>query len=174
MSAVPRTGILRKLYEEAEEDIKYKSSEFWQAYFCHAFSETGTYSVTFASSPNEIVVRKYNENHGNLSALHWIECQSPTSSLAEVETQALDAAQRCIKADGLMFIYVTTTVGVSFRSWIVQDGDSVLEPLHGTAVTADRSQYIGADTEFAHELTRTINLVKNGRLPGRQHIGLEG
>ena len=166
MSIVPRQGLLRKHFEEAELNIEYKLSAFWQAYFQRAFPETDTYSVTAESSPDgsrrrvDMVVKKYDRDHHTFAALLWIECKRPTGSVQEVETQALDAALRCIAADSLLWIYAITTIGVSFRTWLVDRDTTALQPLHGTAVLADRRQYVGADTDGAYELTKTINLVK--------------
>ena len=114
-----------------------------------------------------MVVKKYDLDHHTFTALLWIECKRPTGSVQEVETQALDAALRCIAADNLLWIYAITTVGVSFRTWLVENGTTVLQPLHGTTVQADRRQYIGADTDGAYELTKTINLVRT-QTPLRQ------
>ncbi|CZT43170.1 uncharacterized protein RSE6_03164 [Rhynchosporium secalis] len=173
MSVVPREGLLRKHFEEAVQDIEYKSSAFWQAYFQRAFPEVDTYSVTAESSPDgsrrrvDMVVKKYDVHHHTFTALLWIECKRPTGSVREVETQALDAALRCITADNLLWIYAITTVGVSFRTWIVESDNYSLQPLHGTADLPDRRQYIYADTDGAYELTKTINLVKT-QTPLRQ------
>ncbi|KAE8442160.1 hypothetical protein EG329_003811 [Mollisiaceae sp. DMI_Dod_QoI] len=138
-----------------------------------AFYETDIYSVTSESSPDgsrrrvDHVVKRYDPNHHTFTALLWIECKRPTGSVLEVENQALDAALRCILADDLLWIYTVTTVGLSFRTWIVPHGARALQPLHGTAVVADRHQYIRADTDGAYELTKTIDLVKT-QTPLRQ------
>ena len=173
MSIVPREGLLRKHFEEAVQNIEYKSSAFWQAYFQRAFPEVDTYSVTAESSPDgsrrrvDMVVKKYDSDHHTFTALLWIECKRPTGSVREVETQALDAALRCIAADNLLWIYAITTVGISFRTWLVESGTNSLQPLHGTAEWADRQQYINVDTDSAYELTKTISLVKT-QTPLRQ------
>jgi hypothetical protein len=173
MSIVPRHGLLRKHYEEAEQNIEYTSSAFWQAYLQRAFHEVDTYSVTAESSPDgsrrrvDMVVKKYDPDHHTFTALLWVEFKRPTGSVLEVETQALDAALRCIAADNLLWIYAITTVGVSFRTWLVERDTTALQPMHGTAVRADRQQYINADTDGAYELTKTINLVKT-QTPLRQ------
>jgi hypothetical protein len=57
-----------------------------------------------------------------------------------------------------------TTVGVSFRSWFVERDINELVPIHGTAGSAERTQYIDADSEDARVLDRTIALVK-GQVP---------
>lgn len=120
MSIVPREGLLRKHFEEAERNIEYTSSAFWQAYFQRAFPEMDTYSVTAESSPDgsrrraDMVMKKYDHDHHTFTALLWIECKRPTGSIREVETQALDAALRCIGADNLLWIYAVTTVASRF------------------------------------------------------------
>ncbi|CAG7565725.1 unnamed protein product [Fusarium equiseti] len=170
---IVRTGLLRKHYEEAIDDIEYKSSAFWQAVLQRAFYEPDIYSVTAESSPDEslrrvdMVVKRYDENNHTLSALLWVECKRPSGSVQEVEDQALDAARRCIQRDNLMWIWAMTTVGVSFRMWFVDARVFQLEPMHGTAVQADRRQYIDADSPAASVFPDAIQRIKNG-FPLRQ------
>ena len=167
MSIVPLRGLLRKHFEEAVKDIEYKSSAFWQAYFQRAFNEVDKYSVTCESSPDEsrrrvdMVVQKYDSDNHTFTAMIWVECKRPSGSIREVELQALDAAQRYMRASPMERIFVTTTVGVKFRNWVLTSGNpDQLDPLHGTLVFADRHQYIHADTDAAFELTKMINKVK--------------
>ncbi|KAI1825240.1 hypothetical protein F4861DRAFT_201895 [Xylaria intraflava] len=169
MSTIPETGILRRHYEDAVGDIEHKSSAFWQAFLQRAFFETEVYSVTSESSPDnsrrkaDIVVKRYDIAQQPISTFLWVECKRPnsTTSLREAERQALDAAMRCIKADGLKYIYAVTTVGVSFRTWLVTYQHQHLEPLHGTNAEADRRQYIGTDMADAWVLTQTIQSTKD-------------
>ncbi len=166
MSVVPQHGILRKHYEEAIEDVEYKSSAFWQAWLQRAFFETDLYSVTSESSPDgsrrrvDHLVLRYDPEHHTFSAMLWVECKRSSGSVREVEEQALDAALRCITRDGLLWIYAMTTVGASFRTWFVEKGLDQLQPLHGTSAKADKKQYINADSDDAWVLERTIHLVK--------------
>lgn len=78
-----------------------------------------------------------------------MECKRPSGSLRDVEDQAIDAAKRCIESENLLFIYMTTTVGVSFRIWFYERGAESLTPFHGKATNADRTQYIDADSDNA-------------------------
>ncbi|KAM0554151.1 hypothetical protein ACHAPJ_006950 [Fusarium lateritium] len=170
---IVRTGLLRKHYEEAIEDIEYKSSAFWQAVLQRAFYEPDIYSVTAESSPDEslrrvdMVVKRYDENNHTLSALLWVECKRPSGSVQEVEDQALDAARRCIQKDNLMWIWAMTTVGVSFRMWFVDARVRQLVPMHGTATQADKRQYIDADSPASSVFPDAIQHIKNG-FPLRQ------
>lgn len=171
MSVVPPTGIVRKHYVEAHEDIEYKSSAFWQAWLQRAFFELDSYSVTGELLPGEslgrvdIIVKRYDSSNNSVPALLWVRCRRPSCSIAEAERQVLDAAMRCIATDNLRWIYGITTVGVSFRSWFVEREINKLVPIHGTAVSADRTQYIDADSEDAWVLARTIALVKGTNPP---------
>ena len=173
MSAIPSEGILRKHYEEAVEDVEYKSSAFWQAWMQRAFFETDIYSVTSESSPDgslrrvDLVVKRYDSFHHTLSALLWVEMKRPTGNIGQVERQALDAALRCLKKDGLIWIYVMTTIGVSFRAWFVERDRPELQPLNGNAAIADWGQYIDIDTDNAIVLNNVVNLVKS-QTPLRQ------
>ncbi|KAG5766484.1 hypothetical protein H9Q69_011498 [Fusarium xylarioides] len=171
--SIVRTNFLRKFYEEAIDDIEYKSSAFWQNILQEAFHERGIYSVTAESSPDEsrrrvdVVVKRYDENNHTLSALLWVECKRPSGSVQEVEDQALDAARRCIRSDNLMWIWAMTTIGVSFRMWFVDAGGYQLEPMHGTAVRADKGQYIDADSPASSVFPDAIQRIKDG-FPLRQ------
>lgn len=52
MSAVPPTGIVRKYYEEAAENIEYRSSALWlQREFAMTLDELEIYAVTSESFP---------------------------------------------------------------------------------------------------------------------------
>ncbi|KAK3940251.1 hypothetical protein QBC46DRAFT_449625 [Diplogelasinospora grovesii] len=61
--SIVQTGLLRKLYELAQDETEYKTSEFWQNYLRQAFDDTRTYSVTMPVT---------------ISALVWVECKSPS------------------------------------------------------------------------------------------------
>jgi hypothetical protein len=167
MSIVPPTGILRKCYEEAAIDIEYKSSRFWQAWLQRAFNDPDIYNLSCEISPDgslrrvDMVVERYDAHHHTLSAVLWVEAKRPTGSVRQVEGQALDAAMRCIKRDGLEFVYVMTTVGLSFRAWKVYDEVPALQPEHGTPVEADRMQYINADSDEARVLSHFVTQVKS-------------
>lgn len=164
------TGILLKLYEEALDDTEYKSASFWNAYLQYAFSDQDVYSVTSGTSPDEappneslesvdVAVKRYDAALHTLQAVLWVKCERPAGDIMELESQALDAAMRCIVADGLPWIYAMTTVGVSFRTWFVEKGRPELQPVDGTAVQADRGQYIDVATDSG-VLANTINLAK--------------
>ncbi|KAH7231705.1 uncharacterized protein BKA55DRAFT_524309 [Fusarium redolens] len=163
-----QSGLLRKHYEEAVDDIEYKSSAFWMAVLQRAFYEPDIYSVTPESSPDgslrrvDMVVKRYDQDNHTLSALLWVECKRPSGSVQEVEDQALDAARRCIQRDGLMWIWAMTTVGVSFRMWFVDARGGQLVPMHGTAAQADRRQYIDANSPAASVFPDAIQSIKNG------------
>ncbi|KLP17922.1 Uncharacterized protein LW94_5686 [Fusarium fujikuroi] len=168
------SGLLRKHYEEAVEDIEYKSSAFWMAVLQRAFYELDQYSVTPESSPDgslrrvDMVVKRYDQDNHTLSALLWVECKRPSGSVQEVEEQALDAARRCIQRDGLMWIWAMTTVGVSFRMWFVDAHGGQLVPMHGTAAQADKRQYLDANSSSAASVfPDAIQCIKNG-FPLRQ------
>lgn len=166
MSVVPVTGILRKHYREAAQDIEYKSSRFWQAWLQRAFHEVDMYSVSCEMSPDDslrrvdAVVERYDADHDTLSAMLWVECKRPSGSVRQVESQALDAAVRCVTRDNLQYVYVMTTVGVSFRAWVVYENERELQPFHGDLAVATRSQYINADSSEAGVLMTFVDRVK--------------
>ncbi|KAF4987369.1 hypothetical protein FDECE_15460 [Fusarium decemcellulare] len=165
MSIVPPTGLVRKLYEDAAQDIEYKSASFWQGWLQRAFNDQDVYHVSEVYSDYSLrrvdaVIQRYDENNDTLSALLWVEFEHPSDSVGTVEAQALDAAQRCIMQDGLEFVYVMTTLGLSFRAWTVTNKDQVLEPFHGGPADATRSQYINAGSYEAHVLERFVARVK--------------
>ncbi|KAJ3545095.1 hypothetical protein NM208_g2680 [Fusarium decemcellulare] len=165
MSIVPPTGLVRKLYEDAAQDVEYRSASFWHGWLQRAFNDQDVYHVSGVSSDDNLrrddaVIQRYDENNETLSALLWVEFEHPSDSIRTVEAQALDAAQRCIMRDGLEFVYVMTTLGVSFRAWTVTNEDRVLEPFHGGPADATRSQYIDAGSYEAHVLERFVARVK--------------
>ncbi|KAG7428851.1 hypothetical protein Forpi1262_v009371 [Fusarium oxysporum f. sp. raphani] len=167
MSAVPSTGLLRKLYIDAAQDIEYQSSTFWQIWLQRAFHED-EYMVSCEIPPDEsrrrvdAVVKRYDDRHDTLSAVLWVEFKRPSGNVRQVEFQALDAAKRCIRANNLESVYVMTTVGVSFRVWTVYESDlQSLVPFHGGPADATRSQYVDADSYEAEALTRFVDTVKS-------------
>src|SRR6266699_1147516 len=167
MSVVPSYGFLRKLFDEAVDNIEYKSSAFWQVYLQEAFSDDSNYRVLCEQSPDgssrrrvDIMVNKYDSNQNTITTLLYVECKRPGGSLKQVEEQVHDAAKMAISMYGLIATYAMTTVGVCFRTWVIRGKDLVLDPLHGEKTQGDRSQYISADSENASVLTETIRLVK--------------
>ncbi|KAF9770072.1 hypothetical protein IL306_012423 [Fusarium sp. DS 682] len=168
-----QSALLRRHYEEAVDDIEYKSSAFWIAVLRRVFYEPDVYSVTPESSPDGslrrvdmVVVKRYDQDNHALSALVCVECKRPSGNVQEVEAQALDAARRCIQRDGLLWIWVMTTVGVSFRMWLVDADRLQLEPMPGAAVEAevqaDEQQYIDAGSPVASIFPDLIQCIKNG------------
>lgn len=128
--------------------------------------------VSCESSPDDsrrrvdAVVKRYDEPNDILSAMLWIEFKHPTGNVKQVEAQALDVAGRCIRTNSLQFVYVMTTVGVSFRVWTVRAFDQLsdqlsLIPFNGGPADAARSQYIDANSPGAEALTRFVGTVKN-------------
>lgn len=167
MSVVPAKGILRKLYREAAQDIEYKSASFWHAWLQRNFNEQDVYHVTPEYSPDgtlrrvDACVLRYDDAHDTLSAILWVEFKRPSGSVGQVESQALDAAVRCISRENLQYVYVMTTVGVSFRAWTVTEEDQVLEPFHGDLADGTRLQYINADSNDAQILETFVFQVKS-------------
>lgn len=166
MSAVPSTGIVRKYYEEAEEDIEYRSSAFWQVWLKREFAkntdELDLYAVTSESSPDgsrrrvDQVVKRYDPSHHTLSALIWNECKRPSGSAKEAEQQALDAARRCIQKENLLWIYALATVGVTFRVWQVWKNKPELKPLNPNV-----NAYVSVDSDFGWVLKEAIQQIKS-------------
>ncbi|RKL37954.1 hypothetical protein BFJ72_g7414 [Fusarium proliferatum] len=166
MSIVPSIGPLRKLYQDASLDIEHRSSRFWQVWLQRTFHEDA-YWVLCEMPPDQslrrvdAVVERYDASHDTVSAMLWIEFKRPSGSVREVESQALDAAGRCIRTNDLESVYVMTTVGVSFRVWSVYGSDlSSLVPFHGGPADASRSQYVNADSYEAEVLSRFVETVK--------------
>lgn len=176
--SIIQTGLLRKLYELARDEVGYKSSEFWQHYLRHTFHDTQTYSVTCEVAPGssrgrvDIVVKRYDENHHTLSALLWVDCKRPSGDVREAELQALDSAVRCIEANNLRWIFTVTTVGVAFRMWSVRRNENRLIPHHGDARNAELAQYIDADSEWAWLLPEFIGMIQRD-VPPRDASALQ-
>jgi hypothetical protein len=124
MSVVPATGVLRKLLEDASQDIEYKASAFWQIFLQRAFHDDD-FIVVCEYSPDEsrrrvdIVVKRYDADHHNLTAMIFVEVKRKGGSIKTCEEQALDAALRAIDGYNLQAVYAMTARGLSFRCWIV-------------------------------------------------------
>jgi hypothetical protein len=167
MSVVPAKGLLRKLYNEAAQDIEYKSVSFWHSWLQRSFNEQDLYHVTPENSPDgtlrrvDACVLRYDDAHDTISATLWVEFKRPSDNVGQLESQALDAAVRCIIRDNLQYVYVMTTVGVSVRAWTVTEEDQVLEPFHGGVADGTRSQYVNADSNDAQFLEGFMFQVKN-------------
>jgi len=173
MSVVPQHGILRKHYEEAVEDNEHKPSIFWHAWLQRTFYEVDEFSVIEESSSDgpgsrvEMAVKRYDSaNHHFMPVLLVVCEQPPTGSVREVEDQALEAALHCISIDNLLRIYAITSIGVSFRTWLMNKKSTSLIPLHGTAGMGSSQEYIDADSDHAYELTKVVELVKSDLLNG--------
>lgn len=121
MSAVSNTGVLRKLLEEASHDIEYRASAFWQIFLQRAFRDDDNYIVVCEYPPDDskrrvdIVIKHYNANHHNFTAMIYTEVKRPSGSLRDCEDQALDAALKAIDSDNLRAVYAMTTKGLLFR-----------------------------------------------------------
>ncbi|RFU24524.1 hypothetical protein B7463_g11815, partial [Scytalidium lignicola] len=182
MSIIPQTGLLRKLFEEAVKDSEHKSLPFWQAYLQQAFSESDIYSVT-ATNLNfhyssledfheqaDIIVRRYDDVSNRLiSVLLLVECNW-TVGVDDTEEckcsdkgRALEVALKCIEEEELLWVYVVTTVGVSFRAWVVEKGVEKLSPQYGLSASSSKGPtdaYIGIDTSDSGVLWETIDQLK--------------
>ncbi|KAK7421126.1 hypothetical protein QQZ08_010054 [Neonectria magnoliae] len=94
------------------------------------------YHITPEHSPDgtlrrvDACVLRYDDAHDTLSAMLWVEFKRPSGS----------------------YVYVMTTVGVSFRARTVTEEDQVLEPFHGDLADRTRSQYINAEPNGAQIL----------------------
>ena len=182
MSIVPLTGIVRKYYEDAAEDIEYRPSAFWQVWlqreFATTLEELDMYAVTSEFSPDssrrrvDHNVKRYDRQHHTLSSLIWNECKRSSGSAAEAEAQALDASRRCIRNENLLWIYALTTVGTTFRVWRVWKRTLVLEPF-----PPDATQYVDADSRYAWVLREAIREIKTSFpladppiLPSQSHL----
>lgn len=168
--SIVTSKFLRKHYYEALEDLEGMSFAFWQVILQQAFYPPGAYAVITESPLDkslcqvDLVVKRYDENHDTLSALLWVEFKRHTGDEKEVEKQALDAAKRCIQKDNLLWIWAMTTVGVSFRMWFISRKNLKLEPMHGTAINSERSQYINADSDDAIVFSEAVRRIKEGSL----------
>ncbi|KAI0433508.1 hypothetical protein F5Y09DRAFT_298596 [Xylaria sp. FL1042] len=167
MSVVPPTGVLRKLLEEADRDIEYRASAFWQIFLQRAFQDDMNFIVVCEYPPDEsrrrvdIVIKHYNADHHNFTAMIYVEVKRKRGSLQTCEEQALDAALKAIDGYGLQAVYAMTTQGLLFRVWIVHHERRVLEPLHGDRRRADRNQYIHVDSDMGEELLEVLALIKS-------------
>ncbi|KAI9742868.1 MAG: hypothetical protein M1818_003597 [Claussenomyces sp. TS43310] len=166
MSIVPPTGILRLVWEQAVYEGEDKSEAFWQVFLHFAFGELDEYAVTSEPPPEPLpwrldtVVRRYNADFDIVSILVRVECPQPDRNLGEVEKQALDAANMYMDLYHLSHAYVVTTRELTFRTWIVREGDHTLRPLYGMAVRGDESQYIAVNSPDAYRLTDAIQIMK--------------
>lgn len=120
MSVVPPTGLLRKLYQDAAQNIESQPSPVWQTWLRRTFHEE-IYIVTCDMPRDESLrkvdteVHRYDKSDDTLSTVLCIELRIFSASVRQVESQALDAARRCIRANNLRSVYVMTTAGASFR-----------------------------------------------------------
>ncbi|KAI5464342.1 hypothetical protein BGZ63DRAFT_421391 [Mariannaea sp. PMI_226] len=164
---------LLKHYNEALDDLGGMSSTFWQVLLQQAFHMPGVCSVIAKSCPvksvrrGDLVVKRYDENNDTLSTLLWVELSCHSRNVEEVEQRALDAAKRCIRKNNLTWIWAMTTVGVSFRIWFVSRKKLQLEPMHGSATKADKSQYIDADSDEAIVFSKAVQRIKEEMIPFR-------
>ncbi|KAI3340530.1 hypothetical protein F4824DRAFT_453595 [Ustulina deusta] len=176
MSVVPCTGVLRKLLEEAYQNIEYKSSAFWQIFLQRALQDDPNFIVVCEYSPDgsrrrvDIVIKRYNANHHNFTAMVYVEVKRRKGSIRDCEQQALDAALKAIDGDNLRAVYAMTTQGLFFRCWIVHHERRVLEPLHGENTVADRRQYIHVDSSESYELEEAIAHIRSEPPLGRNPI----
>lgn len=109
-----------------------------------------------------------------MTSLLLVLYKRPGEDLREVEEQAFDAAKRCVQSENLLFIYVMTTVGVSFRVWVYEKGGDGLAPCHGEATEGDWTQYVDADSERAWVLSRCL-AVRDGEGGSRwMKMGMPG
>ncbi|CAJ0552265.1 Ff.00g062440.m01.CDS01 [Fusarium sp. VM40] len=167
MSVVPSTGLLRKLYQDGAQNIESQPSPFWQTWLRRAFHEEN-YTVTCGMPRDESLTRvetevhRYDESDDTLSTVLCIELRIFSASVRQVESQALDAARRCIRANNLRSVNVMTTVGASFRCWTVYNTETPsLVSFNGGSADANQDQYIDADSYEAEALTRFVDTVKN-------------
>ncbi|KAH7246560.1 hypothetical protein BKA59DRAFT_455597 [Fusarium tricinctum] len=167
MSVVPSTGLLRKLYEDAAQNIESQPSPFWQTWLQRTFHEE-EYMVTCdlprdgSSRRVDTEVNRYDESDDTLSIVLCIELRVFSASVRQVESQALDATKGCIRANNLRSVYVMTTVGASFRCWTVYNTETPsLVSFNGGPADANQDHYIDADSYEAEALTRFVDTVKN-------------
>lgn len=165
--SIVRPGLVRKCYKNAVEDIDPHPSRFWDAILQRAFNDPETYSVTIEPLPSgglervDQVVQHYDDGTETLRPiLFWIEGKRLSGDVEEVEKQALDAAKRYIDRDDMESIWAMTTVGVSFRFWLVRHGVFQLEAIHGRDTRGDLGEYIDADSPAAAAFSQSIDRIK--------------
>lgn len=168
--------MLQLLFQQAQHDIEYKASIFWQAFLQHAFPLHENYIVGCEQAPDrqasrarvDIVVLRYDPSHDTLSSMMIIEAKRQgTPQLTQLEAQALGYALAAIDAENLEAIYVMTTWGTTFRLWMVDRNYRELYPLHGNNPSGFREDYIDVDSqESSRELKKAIKFIK-GRPPIR-------
>ncbi|KAF5024837.1 hypothetical protein F66182_3076 [Fusarium sp. NRRL 66182] len=167
MAIIPAKGILRKLYQDAIQDIQNNSFGFWYTWLQKTFNEHDVYTVTTkfpldnASQKVNVVVDRYDASADDiLPVLLWVELKSLSGSIGQVESEARDAVEKYMEQHGVKHVYVITTIGVSFRAWVVTE-DRGLQPFHGGPAHGSESDYITADSNDARALETFIAKVKS-------------
>ncbi|OAA60451.1 hypothetical protein SPI_05575 [Niveomyces insectorum RCEF 264] len=168
MGIVPEHGVLLKLYEDAAERGEHRSSAFWQVFLQKAFYEE-EFIVVCEAPPAEasrrridIVVRRYDKDHHNLTSLVFNECKGRYGNRSDAETQAITAAHAAIAKARLAWMYVMTTVGTTFRVGMVWGRKFAIGPIPGVYT---RTSYIDANSNEAGELWSAIAHIKNNPPP---------
>lgn len=166
---VELTPVLQLLCEQAQHDIEYKASLFWQAFLQHAFPLGENYIVGCEQAPDrqasraraDIVVLRYDPSHHTLSSMIIMEAKRQgTPQLKELETQARRGALAAIEEEKLTAIYAMTTWGTRFRLWVVDYGNRNLVPLHGYDSRGSREDYIDVRSPKSGVLNQAIKFIK--------------
>lgn len=149
----------RLALEEAQHDIEYKASRFWQIYLQGAFPQHENFAVVCEQAADQrdsrkrvdITVLRYDPAHHTFSAMLFTEAKHQgTAEIKAVEKQALRAANEAIDAFSLRAVYAMTVWGLHFRMWYVDNQSRVLQPLHGASDTiGTRDDYLYVDSEAA-------------------------
>lgn len=165
-TSIIRTGMLCALYEKALE-AESESRVFWQAVLNGVFSDSDAFALLVEYSADghlEVVLKRYDPRHDTLKCeMLWVFGNRTSGAERAFEAQALYKAKGRIDRDGLPWIWVLTTIDVSFRVWFVSREVGELQPVHGTTVaTDDETQYIDADSAAAAVFPLLVQRVKDG------------
>ncbi|KAI1207662.1 uncharacterized protein F4807DRAFT_434087 [Annulohypoxylon truncatum] len=141
--------VVRKFLEASYEQdhAEYRSSQLAQAAEQATFSMREGYFVSCEQPPDDtrrrmdIKIERMDPDQHTMITTRVGEVKRGKGSVRVVEDQALDAAKKTIRHEGLLGTYAVTIVGVYFRGWLVDRLRKKLEPLCGPDDTADKSNY---------------------------------
>lgn len=135
-SIVPQRGIVRKLYENANnDDIEYKSSAFWQGLLQMYYRVEEDYLPLCEQSPDggrsrvDITIVRYDAEYHEIVICKVVEAKRiGGNSPKAAEVDVLASAMKVLEYTDTQFLYAMSTWGTKFRLWLVDKSDGKLHP----------------------------------------------
>lgn len=156
-SIVPRTGWLRKLYEDAStRGMEHTSATFWRSMLQTHLNSTNSNMITVSEVHRESILKDYHVFvMKHLLALYTttrpvlIVSKRPGQNPSTTENQAKQYAYVSLKDETLKKVYIITTCGIRFRVWEyfrMRDGAIRGRCRDGRGEAGNPDAYIDADT----------------------------